>query len=185
MQNFDSKAQQDRFNKEISRVAAQFIRETLCPQFDKLVQEAQIGLTATIDEADPYVINIHYPAAFSEAYIRPEVRLEIGPLASWVPSAAHTIRPYAFEVFPEIFENPHCPVVAIAAERTFSTCFDSLKPTSTHWRRAEASVGRLAGLALRSNALCCLDRNYLTISFALYSLEDFRPCKLPLVPTVP
>jgi hypothetical protein len=54
-----------------------------------------------------------------EAYIRPEVRLEIGPLASWVPSATHVIRPYAFDVVPEVFENPVCEVVAIAAERTF------------------------------------------------------------------
>ena len=29
------------------------------------------------------------------------------------------IRPYAFDVLPEVFENPACEVVAIAAERTF------------------------------------------------------------------
>ena len=29
------------------------------------------------------------------------------------------IRPYAFDVVPEVFENPACEVVAIAAERTF------------------------------------------------------------------
>ena len=29
------------------------------------------------------------------------------------------IRPYAFDVVPEVFENPVCEVVAIAAERTF------------------------------------------------------------------
>jgi hypothetical protein len=84
-----------------------------------LVRKADIGLTATVDRTDPHVINIHYPAAFSEAYIRPEVRLEIGPLASWVPSAAHVIRPYAYDAFPAVFENPACPVIAIAAERTF------------------------------------------------------------------
>jgi Nucleotidyl transferase AbiEii toxin, Type IV TA system len=47
------------------------------------------------------------------------VRLEIGPLASWVPSARHTIRPYASEILPELFESPACEVVAITAERTF------------------------------------------------------------------
>jgi hypothetical protein len=65
------------------------------------------------------VVNIRYPAAFSKEYIRPEVRLEIGPLASWVPSARHSIKPYACDVLPEVFENPTCEVVAIAAERTF------------------------------------------------------------------
>ena len=119
MQTLQSKTQQDKFNKEINRRAAVFITEVLCPQVDNLVQQAGIGLTATVDPADQQIVNIHYPAAFSEAYIRPEVRLEIGPLASWVPSSAHIIRPYASAVFPEVFENPACPVIAIAAERTF------------------------------------------------------------------
>ena len=47
------------------------------------------------------------------------MRLEIGPLASWVPSATHSIKPYAYDVLPQAFENPSCEVVAIAAERTF------------------------------------------------------------------
>ena len=64
-------------------------------------------------------MNVAYPAAFSEDYLRPEVRLEIGPLASWDPSDRHVIQPYAADSFPEVFEEPDCPVVAIAVERTF------------------------------------------------------------------
>jgi hypothetical protein len=116
---FDSKSQQDKFNKEINRRAGIFIAENICPQLYDLFQRAKIDLKAQVDENEPQVVNITYPAAFSEAYIRPEVQLEIGPLASWVPSAAHTVRPYAFDVHPELFENPDCPVIAIAAERTF------------------------------------------------------------------
>ena len=119
MQNFDSKSKQDRFNKEINRRAADFIAKTICPDLDRLLRSEGIGLTAAVDGTDPHTINIHYPAAFSEAYIRPEVRLEIGPLASWVPSATHTIRPYAYDALPQVFESPTCKVVAIAAERTF------------------------------------------------------------------
>jgi hypothetical protein len=117
--SFDSKTQRDRFNKGINRIAALYTSQTICPQLDALARRARIGLSAAIDPTDPHVVNMHYPAAFSEAYIRPEVRLEIGPLAAWAPSAGFTIRPYAFDVFPGIFENPACPVVAIAAERTF------------------------------------------------------------------
>jgi len=98
MQTFQSKSKQDQFNKEINRVAAQFISGKLRPQIDDLVRREEIGLSATVDSEDPQVINIHYPAAFTEAYIRPEVRLEIGPLASWVPSSAHVIQPYAFDI---------------------------------------------------------------------------------------
>jgi hypothetical protein len=119
MQDFASKSKQGQFNKEINRLAAAFISDTLCPELDDLLRKEGIGLSAILDQDDPHVVNIRYPAAFAESYIRPEVRLEIGPLASWVPSATHTIRPYAFDVLPEVFESPSFEVVAIAAERTF------------------------------------------------------------------
>jgi hypothetical protein len=118
-QDFPSKGKRDRFNKEINRLAAAYIADTLCPELEDLLRKEEIGLSATVDLDDPHAVNIRYPAAFEETYIRPEVRLEIGPLASWVPSATHLIRPYAFDVLPEAFENPACEVVAIAAERTF------------------------------------------------------------------
>ena len=68
---------------------------------------------------DPQTINVVYPAAFSESYLRPEIWLEIGPLGSFVPSETHRIKPYAAEVLPELFETPSTEVVAISAERTF------------------------------------------------------------------
>ena len=114
-----SKTKQDRFNKRVNQIASEFIADKLCPELDALFQNTGAGLSASIDRSDPQVVNIRYPAAFSEAYIRPEVRLEIGPLASWVPSARHTIRPYAYDVLPDLFDDPNCPVLAIAAERTF------------------------------------------------------------------
>jgi hypothetical protein len=116
---FGSKTKRNKFNIEINEAAKNFIGGTLCPQIDDLVKSQNLGLTASVDADDPHVVNIHYSAAFSEAYIRPEVRLEIGPLASWVPSAPHKIRPYIFDVLPSVLEDPDCPVVAIAAERTF------------------------------------------------------------------
>ena len=119
MQSFTSSTKRDKFNKEINRQAAVYIHETLCPQLDALLQKSNTGLSAMVDSQDPYVVNIQYPAAFSEAYIRPEVRLEIGPLASWAPSASHIVRPYLFDVLPAVLANPDCTVVAIAAERTF------------------------------------------------------------------
>jgi hypothetical protein len=60
-----------------------------------------------------------YHAAFTASYIRPDVRLEIGPLASWVPLHARTIQPYAATSFPKAFAESDCAVIAIDAERTF------------------------------------------------------------------
>lgn len=119
LQNFDSKSKQDKFNKELNQLGVDFIGKTLCPQLDELVRREEIALSAIVDEDDPNAVDIRYPAAFSEAYIRPEVRLEVGPLASWVPSEWYAIHPYAYDVVPKVFENPTCKVLAIVAERTF------------------------------------------------------------------
>lgn len=101
----------------MNRRAGEFIQARLHPELDPLFGGA--GLVSMIDERDPQVVSIRYPAAFSQAYIRPDVRLEIGPLASWVPSAPQPIRPYAAEVFPRLFRDPVASVITIAAERTF------------------------------------------------------------------
>lgn len=75
--------------------------------------------TCKIDDSDRNVVNIYYPKAFSDEYIRPEIRLEIGPIASWLPFETHSITPYAAEQFPNLFKEPNCTVQVIKAERTF------------------------------------------------------------------
>jgi hypothetical protein len=117
-QVFRSKTQQDRFNRQVNAKAAEYIAGELLGQLNRLFAQAP-GIVAAVDPGDPHSVNVTYPAAFSEIYLRPKMQLEIGPLASWVPSATHTIRPYSADVFPQVFDDPSCPVVAIAAERTF------------------------------------------------------------------
>ena len=117
-QEFGSNSKQDQFNKRFNEKAAEYIAGELLPRLCSTFAVCP-QVTAAIDTRDAQAIEVAYPAAFSETYLRPNVRLEIGPLASWVPSAPHVIRPYAADVFPELFADPACPVVAIAAERTF------------------------------------------------------------------
>jgi len=117
-QVFDSNTQRDRFNKEINTRAAEYIAGELLGRLSSLFA-AVPEISAAVDANDPQSVTVSYPAAFQEFYLRPQVRLEIGPLASWVPSAPHTIRPYAGEDFPQVFDDPSCPVVAITAQRTF------------------------------------------------------------------
>ena len=117
-QDFESKGKQDRFNKSINRKAADYIAGTLAPNLQSLFANCP-DIRVSVDTTDPNALNVAYPAAFSQDYLRPEVRLEIGPLASWVPSNRHVIQPYAADAFPGVFEDPACPVVAITAERTF------------------------------------------------------------------
>ena len=116
-QEIASGTQQNRFNAEFNEKAARYIRETLCPLVETVTSTVD-GIRCVIPD-DPNVIEVHYPAAFGSSAFMPEVKLEIGPLASWVPKGNHVIRPYAAEDFPQVFDDPNCPVVAITAERTF------------------------------------------------------------------
>lgn len=75
--------------------------------------------TARVEEETPDIIHIEYPALFEPGYLRPDIQLEIGPLAQWIPNARYTIRPYVAEAFPEVFPEAECDVWAIKAERTF------------------------------------------------------------------
>ena len=117
-QEFASISKRDRFNKAVNQKAAQYIAGTLIHDLNRIVARFP-PVTAAVDVGDPHTVNILYPASFSENYLTPKVLLEIGPLASWVPSAIHSIQPYAAQVFPSLFIETSCQVVAISAERTF------------------------------------------------------------------
>jgi predicted nucleotidyltransferase component of viral defense system len=113
-----SKTQQSRYSEEMNARAVAYIRDTLLSQLNNFFAPIS-GVVARIDEDDPHTVNVFYPAAFEAEYIRPAVRLEIGPLASWVPSSSYKIKAYAAQAFPDAFSNPNFEVVAIDAERTF------------------------------------------------------------------
>ncbi|MDD2830359.1 MAG: nucleotidyl transferase AbiEii/AbiGii toxin family protein, partial [Sulfuricurvum sp.] len=70
-------------------------------------------------EKDGLIINVRYPSSFDDPYLRPEILLEIGPLASWLPYGEYAVQSFASEEFPALFTNPICNVKAIVAERTF------------------------------------------------------------------
>ncbi len=111
-----SRSSQERLNEAINEQAQAFIGGELLNHVSQALGDL---CRCDIDSTDPHVINARYPAAFSDGYLRPEVRLEIGPLASWLPHETRTIRCYAAESFPQLFERMDCPVRVITAERTF------------------------------------------------------------------
>jgi len=111
-----SKTRQARLNEAIDNRAQHYIRGELLARVAQALGEV---CRCDSDLDDPHVINIRYPGAFSDAYLRPEVRLEIGPLASWQPHEEGRIRSYTAEVFPDVFARPMCSVPVIKVERTF------------------------------------------------------------------
>ena len=110
-----SKSKQARMNAMINEQARKFIGGKLLQMADA----ALVGVCECRIEDDPYVININNPAAFPDHYLRPEVRLEIGPLASWLPCEVRSISCYAADAFPEVFEQREAAVNVIKVERTF------------------------------------------------------------------
>lgn len=111
-----SKSKQTKLNKAINDEAIKYIGGKLL----RLVEAALDDVcNCSVNFSDPFVIEVGYPAAFSDNYLRSEVRLEIGPLASLLPSENRSISCYAAETLPSVFKKRECTVKVIKAERTF------------------------------------------------------------------
>ncbi|MCP3850213.1 MAG: nucleotidyl transferase AbiEii/AbiGii toxin family protein [Gammaproteobacteria bacterium] len=105
-----------KLGKNVNALAIEHISHILHPAVSKIVGPI---CECRRDVDDPFVLNIHYPASFTDRYLRPEIRLEIGPMAAWSPSETRTISPLVSEVFPDLLNRPECSVNVISAKRTF------------------------------------------------------------------
>lgn len=92
-----SKSKQDQFNRSIQMLSQKHIGEVVLPEVLRLMDGV---CSAKIEEGAPDVINVCYPSKFSDGYLRPEIRLEIGPLAQWVPHARYAVTSYVQMLFP-------------------------------------------------------------------------------------
>ena len=74
-----------------------------------------------VDPHDPNTIRFRYPTASSKAlaYVNPQVVLELGTHAEFVPHGDFTIRSFVFEEFPKLMQDGAVKVVALLAKRTF------------------------------------------------------------------
>ena len=111
-----TKTQQDKWNKSILAKTNEYISSEMRPSVQSAVEEF---CRVDVDDKDRFVLCVHYPGVFSDQYLRPEIRLEIGPLASWIPHGQYSMMPYAAEVFPDVFAVRQCLVKAINVEQTF------------------------------------------------------------------
>ena len=158
-----SRSSQERLNEEINEQAQAFIGGELLSRVSNALGDL---CRCDIDATDPHVINARYPASFSDRYLRPEVRLESGPLASWVPHEERAIRCYTAEAFPHVFERTECSVRVITAERTFwekATILhhEAHRPVSApqpaRYSRHYYDVAKMAESPVRHAALADLD----------------------------
>jgi len=111
-----SKNKQVKFNEKVNKEALQYIQGNLMPILSETVSPI---CQCKIDRSNPYNIVVTYPRTFDNTYLRSEVLLEIGPLASWQPFGHFEIESYVAQYFPKIFKRTKCKVNAIEAKRTF------------------------------------------------------------------
>lgn len=154
-----NRTQQNKFNDAANAEAAAYVRETLLPQVARLIAPV---CHCTVEAGDPHSINITYPSAFGDAYLRPQILLEIGPLASWLPSGEFAIKPYAAVHFPHVFGRRACSVPTILAKRTFWEKATILhqeahraeaKPLPSRYSRHYYDLARLAQSDVKREAL--------------------------------
>jgi hypothetical protein len=115
-----SKTKQDVFNKQTNSEAALFYARQLVPQLNRELFE-KLGLEnlVSVDVDDEMVVNFYYPQIFQTDYLRSCVRLEIGPLAEWMPSHQTVVTSFAAEKYPALFTQKDTEVLTIDVERTF------------------------------------------------------------------
>ena len=111
----ESKNKQVKFNEQINENAKEYIQNELLP----IISQILSPLCTCIIAEDGFSINVRYPNAFDDNYLRHEILLEIGPLASWLPSDSFEISSFAAQKFPQVFEKTKCTVNTIVAKRTF------------------------------------------------------------------
>ncbi len=113
-----SKTQQVKFNEQINESSKVYIKEKLLPIVSEILS-SQCHCKFGVDDKGNYFVKIRYPAAFKDISLLPDILLEIGPLASWLPSATFEIEPFVATKFPHLFKQLKCNVNAVVAKRTF------------------------------------------------------------------
>ena len=114
-----TKSGRDKFRKKVDKGAEQYIRNTLMPEIQTLLGDiCTVELVEPDDDVLPK-IKVNFPSAYQHDYLRPDILLEIGPLAAWTPNEVYRISPYIAEEFSHRLNEMDCEVRAITAERTF------------------------------------------------------------------
>jgi len=187
-----SKTKQAKLNQQLVNDADVYIKNTL---FQHL--SAQTGdVCELVAGQELCVINVNYPSIFADEYLSPNIKLEIGPLASMLPSMTQDVSSYVATTHAPLFKQTHCPVSTIKAERTFWEKILILhqehhRPEHTvqpkGYSRHFYDVAKMAGSSIRQSALkdsqlkddvINFKQRYYPRSWARYDLAKLGEIKL-------
>jgi len=190
-----SKNKQVKFNEQVNEEAKTYISDVILPVISTLLSPF---CECLIEEKDAFNINITYPTSFNDPYLKPKILLEIGPLASWLPSDSFEISTYAAQKFPDVFERTSCRVNAIVAKRTFwekatilhqETNRVEAKPLPPRYSRHYYDLAIMARSFVKDEALADLELLEQVVEFkkkfypaAWAKFEEAKPGTLRLLP---
>lgn len=153
-----------------------------------------------VSDHDPNSVQFRYPLASTKKldYVVPQVVLELGTHAEFVPHGNFTIKAFAAEEFPDVIKDADVGVSALLAKRTFWEKATILhaefhrptdKPMPDRYSRHYYDLGMLAQANVRREALADLQlladvvthkQTFYPSSWARYDLS--RPGSLRVVP---
>lgn len=130
-QGFDaltSRVKRDAAVLEMQRLCADKVQQVVLPLLEASISQvlgtAPMGtwLHYELDaDAKSPIVYFQYPSTQTHGfdYVRREVKLELGTLTDQQPTGRYPIRPLMSTVFPALFDDWQCTVVALELQRTF------------------------------------------------------------------
>lgn len=110
-----SKTKQSLFNELINETAGRYVSGELRNRIQSVLGDV---CRVELDAVEQLNLHIVYPKVFEDQYLSPNVKLEIGPLASWIPSEKKPIASFVGAAEPQL-EIASFEIPVIKAERTF------------------------------------------------------------------
>ena len=161
-----SRTKQTKLLSEMLEVCAGFIRTEFVHLLGARCREilGNEDWDLSIDEQDAHVVRFHYPRSLESipSYITPQVVLELGTHADFVPRESFLIRSFAAAAFTNLFEEPDVNVIALLAKRTFLEKVtilhaeyyrDPAKPLPQRYSRHYYDVALMATGRIKQDAL--------------------------------
>ncbi len=194
-----SKNQQDKFNKDLNNKAATFINNQLLQtMINDLSNEIKESIELCIDVNDPLTILFKYPAIYNDTYIKPEIKLEIGPLAEWTPNHKVEITPYVANYYGNVFDYTKTIISTIDVERTFWEKItilhkianrDITKPFPRRYARHyydvyNMSISEIKSSALKNKELLVKDIEF-KMKFYYSKNSNYETCKIGSIRLIP
>ena len=98
-----SNSRQMKFNKIIEERAADYIATELK---DRISTALGTICSVSADTSDGHILYVKFPGLFNYAYVNPDIKLEIGPLAMWNPNDRYPVHSYVEDAYSELQIKP-------------------------------------------------------------------------------